>query len=308
MLRQVILKASDNAWLRQHATHYEFLRRGVSRFMPGETLEEALGACRDLAGKGNLRGVVTRLGENVCDKAEAKEVTNHYLQALERISSSGLPVEISVKLTQLGLDLDFDFCLSNLTSLLEHAPADQTLWIDMEQSSYVDATLKLFHLAHRAFPRVGVCVQAYLYRTERYLDQLIAEGAAVRLVKGAYQESRELAFPKKRDVDQNYFRLAQILLGTEARGSGVRAVFATHDRKLINRLTAWAALQGLNRDDLEFQMLYGIQRAEQLNLAKSGYRAGVLVSYGPYWFPWFMRRLAERPANALFLVRNLIRG
>jgi proline dehydrogenase len=308
MLRQIFLKASDNGWLRKHATHYSFLRRGVSRFMPGETLEEALSACRDLRERGNIRGVVTRLGENVRDKAEAEGVTNHYLQVLEHISSRGLPVEISLKLTQLGLDLNFDFCLANLTALLERAPANQTVWLDMEQSSYVDATLKLFHLVHRAFPRVGVCVQAYLYRTQRDLDQLIAERAAVRLVKGAYQESRELAFPKKRDVDENYFRLAKVLLGTTAHRNGVRAVFATHDRKLINRVKAWAASQGLNRDELEFQMLYGIQRAEQLKLANSGYRAGVLVSYGPYWFPWFMRRLAERPANVLFLARNLVRG
>ena len=158
----------------------------------------------------------------------------------------------------------------------------------------------------RRIENAGVCVQAYLHRTEKDVDSLISMGAAVRLVKGAYNEPPEIAFPKKEDVDENYFRMAQMLLSPEARRAGVRAVMATHDRKLIARITEWTAAQGIPKDEIEFAMLFGIQRAEQLRLAREGYRSGVLISYGSFWFPWFMRRLAERPANVWFLVRNLL--
>jgi proline dehydrogenase len=183
--------------------------------------------------------------------------------------------------------------------------APKTLWIDMEQSAYVEATLELYARARKAHPNVGVCVQAYLHRTQNDVEALISMGASVRLVKGAYSEPAQVALAKKEDVDGNYFRLARMLLGAEARRAGVRAVMATHDRALIARLSAWAAAQSIPRGELEFAMLFGIQRAEQLRLAREGYRSGVLVSYGSFWFPWFMRRLAERPANIWFLVRNL---
>jgi proline dehydrogenase len=304
-MRRLLLKASENSWLREHAMHSRFLRRGVTRFMPGENVEDALRACRDLA-RHSVGTILTRLGENVGERAQAEAVTSHYVDVLEAIRLSDLPAEISVKLTQLGLDLDSDFCFSNLCRLLARSPAEKTLWIDMEQSSYVERTLQLFHLARRSHLHVGVCVQAYLHRTKSDVEGLIAEGAAVRLVKGAYREPPDVAFASKHDVNKNYFHLAQRLLGSEARRKGVRAALATHDRPLMNRLTAWAAFEGLSRRDVEFQMLYGIQRAEQLRLAKQGYRSRVLISYGSYWFPWFMRRLAERPANLLFLARNVL--
>jgi proline dehydrogenase len=227
---------------------------------------------------------------------------------LERIRTAGLPSEVSVKLTQLGLDLDCEFCFANLAKLIEHLPAGKTLWIDMEQSSYVDVTLELYRRARRTHRNLGVCVQAYLYRTEKDVESLLSIGASLRLVKGAYNEPPEIAFRKKADVDENYFRLAQRLLGPEALRAGIRAALATHDRKLIARVTGWAAAQGIAKDQLEFEMLYGIQRAEQLRLAREGYRCAVLVSYGSFWFPWFMRRLAERPANILFLARNVFSG
>jgi len=239
------------------------------------------------------------------EREEAAAVTKHYLDALDRIRSCGLSVEISVKLTQIGLDLGPDCCLVNLTRLLEYAPTRGTTWIDMEQSSYTERTLCLFNRARQDCRNVGVCVQAYLRRTEKDVEALIATGAAVRLVKGAYNESTEIAFSRKREVDENYFRLAKKLLGKEARRNGVRTALATHDRNLINRIVTWAASEGLKPEDLEFQMLYGIQRAQQLWLAERGYRCRVLISYGNFWFPWFMRRLAERPANILFLARNL---
>jgi proline dehydrogenase len=303
LMRRAILKASQSAWMRERAPRYAFFRRTTRRFMPGETVQDALTASRELAKK-SIGSVLTHLGENIADRAEAEGVARHYLDVLDKIRAGNLPVEISVKLTQLGLDLDREFCFVNLAKLIEHCPPEKTLWIDMEQSPYVDATLELYRRARKAYKNVGVCVQAYLYRTERDLESLIPFGAAVRLVKGAYNEPSEIAFPKKADVDESFYRLATMLLNPDARRAGVRAAIATHDGTLIQRITGWAASQGIAKRQLEFQMLYGIQRAEQLRLAQEGCRVAVLISYGTFWFPWFMRRLAERPANVLFLARN----
>jgi len=309
LLRNIFLKASQSAWLRDRATRLGFVRRSAGRFLPGEDVDAALDVTRAFAEK-RVFTLLTHLGENVTSREEAEAVTNHYLDLLARVRAAGLPAEISVKLTQLGLDLDPEFCFANLLKLIEHAvsadpAASKTLWIDMEQSPYVDVTLELYARARRAFRNVGVCVQAYLYRTEKDVASLIAQGGTVRLVKGAYNEPAEIAYPKKADVDENFFRLVQALLSPEARRAGVRAALATHDTRLITRITEWADAQQIPRAEVEFAMLYGIQRAEQLRLAAEGYRSNVLISYGSYWFPWFMRRLAERPANAWFLARNL---
>ena len=302
-MRRSLLKASQSQWLREHAPRYGFMRRTVTRFMPGENVEDALAAAQTLASNG-IGAVLTHLGENITDRAEAQEVTKHYQDVLDRIRAANLPAEVSVKLTQLGLDLDNEFCYSNLVALIEHTPAEKTLWIDIEQSPYVDVTLQLYRRARKAYANVGVCVQAYLFRTEKDLDALISIGASVRLVKGAYNEPAEIAFPLKRDVDENYLHLAQRLLSPESRKMRVRAAMATHDRALIKKIVEWSASQGIAKTNLEFQMLYGIQRAEQIRLAREGYRCNVLISYGSFWFPWFMRRLAERPANVIFLARN----
>ena len=301
--RTAILKAAQSPWLRERAPRLGFVRRTVSRFMPGEEAQDALTACRTLAANG-IASVLTHLGENITDRSEAEQVRQHYLDLTQRIVSAQLPTEISLKLTQIGLDLDPEFCYANLLALLAATPPEKTLWIDMEQSPYVDATLAIFKRARAAYANVGVCVQAYLYRTGQDLDSLIPMRAAIRLVKGAYNEPAELAFPVKKDVDENYFHLAQRLLSPESRKLGVRAAIATHDKPLIARLNAWAESQGVPKQGIEYQMLYGIQRAEQQRLAQEGYRSTVLVAYGTYWFPWFMRRLAERPANVLFLARN----
>ena|SRR5271163_115260 len=303
LMRRAILMASQSPWMRQNAPKYGVLRRTVTRFMPGENIEDALAAASQLAEK-QVATVVTHLGENIADRAEAESVTEDYLDVIDRIQSANLPTEVSVKLTQLGLDLDRELCYANLVKLIEHSPPQKTLWIDMEQSPYVDVTLELYLRARRVYANVGVCVQAYLYRTGKDLDALIAIGAAVRLVKGAYNEPAEIAYPKKSDVDSSYMELAKRLLSPEARKAQVRAALATHDRALITSLIEWATAQGVPKNRLEFQMLYGIQRAEQLRLAQEGYRSGVLISYGTFWYPWFMRRLAERPANVLFLARN----
>jgi proline dehydrogenase len=319
LMRTAFLKASESAWLREHAPRHRFVRRSVARLLPGESADDALAAAGRLADSG-ISTLLSQLGENIENHAEAEAVVRQYRDVLDRIHAAGLPSDLSVKLTQLGLDLDPEFCLANFSELASHAlsaaspvqrtihSAASTIWIDMEHSPYVDAALDIHRRARTKFPNVAICVQAYLYRTEKDVESLIAQGATVRLVKGAYDEPSEIAFPKKSDVDENYFRLAQILLGPEARKAGVRAAIATHDGNLIARITKWAATQGLAKDHLEFDMLYGIQRAEQLQLVREGYRCRVLVSYGSYWFPWFMRRLAERPANVLFLARNLWGG
>jgi proline dehydrogenase len=302
--RTLLLQASQNRWLRERAPQYSFVKRGVARFMPGETPEDAFRAVRELQAKG-ISAVLTALGENVADRTEAEAETSHYKDVLGKIWAQRIPAEISVKLTHLGLDLDREFCFANLTQLIANSPSGKTVWIDMEQSSYVDATLELYRRAHVENANVGVCVQSYLRRTEEDVRKLLPLGGAIRLVKGAYNEPPEVAFPEKRDVDENYFRLAQILLGEDARRVGLRAAIATHDTQLIARIQAWAAVNGLAKNQLEFQMLYGIQRAEQTRLAQEGCRSIVLVAYGKYWFPWYMRRLAERPANVWFLARNL---
>ncbi|MFY9751642.1 MAG: proline dehydrogenase family protein [Candidatus Acidiferrales bacterium] len=310
LMRRSLLAISRSASLRQRAPRYPFVRRTVSRFMPGERAEDAIAAARTLAAAG-LRVALTHLGENVTERAEAQAITEQYLRVFEELRAAALSADISLKLTQLGLDIDPEFCSANLAHLLDAAPADNTVWLDMEQSPYVDSTLEIFRRArtdlqaNRNRPqKVGACIQAYLYRSEPDIAALIASGATVRLVKGAYNEPSEIAFPRKADVDETYFYLAQMLLGANARAAGVRAVFATHDRTLIARIAAWAASQGIPNGQIEFQMLFGIQRAEQLRLAQAGYRSGVLIAYGSFWFPWFMRRLAERPANVLFLARN----
>ncbi len=301
--RRVLVQASESQWLRDRAPRLGFVRRASSRFLPGEDVDSAIAAARRLAADG-MSSLLTHLGENVRDRDEAEAVTQQYLDLLDRIRSETLSAEISVKLTQLGLDLDRELCFANVLRLLDYS-AGRTVWIDMEQSSYVDATLELHARAHRTHPHAGICVQAYLYRTAKDIESLISAGAPVRLVKGAYSEPREIAYPKRAEVDDNYFRLAQKLLSPDARLAGVRAVIATHDARLIARIADWAARQGITRDHLEFAMLYGIQRTEQLRLAREGYRSDALISYGTFWFPWFLRRLAERPANIFFVARNL---
>ncbi|MBI3667160.1 MAG: proline dehydrogenase family protein [Acidobacteria bacterium] len=302
--RSLLLAGSQSRWLRERATRYRFVRRAVSRFMPGEELEDALAAARELERKG-LRTIFTKLGENITEESEAAAVAEHYLGALDRIRELGLMTELSVKLTQLGLDLGGGICYVHLERIIVKAGTESVVWIDMEASEYVDRTLELFRRAKAAYPNVGVCLQAYLYRTADDLGSLIPTGSAIRLVKGAYREPPDRAFPRKKDVDENFFDLAKKLLSPEARRAGVRAGIATHDLALIRRVEQYAASQRLGKEEFEFQMLYGIQRAEQLRLARDGYQSHVLLAYGSYWFPWYMRRLAERPANVMFVLRNL---
>lgn len=304
LMRNILLAGSQSPWLRERAPKFWFVRRTVSRFMPGETLDDGLAAAREMQ-RQKLATVLTLLGENITSEAEADETTRHYLEVLDRVRAMGLPAEISVKPTQLGLDINQERCFAGLKKLIEHAGPGSTVWIDMESSRYVEATLELYRRARAGYPNVGVCLQSYLYRTATDLAALVPLGPAIRLVKGAYMEPAEVAFPRKKDVDENFFALSKQLMSPEARRAGVRPAIATHDQTLIRRIEALAASEGIGKECFEFQMLYGIQRAEQVRLAHAGYRARVLISYGSYWFPWFMRRLAERPANLTFVLRNL---
>jgi len=294
LMRSALLAGSQSVWLREHATRWPFVKRAVRKFMPGEELSDAISVAKDLEGSG-IGTVFTKLGENVIDRAEANAMTDHYLEALDRSKAQGLKTEVSVKLTQMGLDLDPAFCYENLEKVIQSAP--NVVWIDMEYSHYVDATLRLYKKALEKFENVGVCLQAYLYRTDDDLASLIPMEPAVRLVKGAYAESAEIAFPKKADVDENYFALSKKMLD-----AGCRTHIATHDKNLIARIEKL----GHAKKSYAFTMLYGIQTGEQSRLVKDGHDARVLVAYGDYWFPWYMRRLAERPANLWFVAKNMM--
>ena len=304
LMRSLLLAASQNRWLRDHATQYSFVRGTVSRFMPGETLDDALGAAEALRRK-KIGTVFTHLGENIKDRAEAQQVTEHYLEVLKRIRENGLDAEISVKLTQLGLDLSPHLCFEHLNTIIDRAEKDSIVWVDMEASNYVDATLDLYRRALTAHPNVGICLQAYLYRTKDDLANLLPLRPSIRLVKGAYNEPPEIAFPHKHDVDESYFVLGRQMLRAKKENRCVRAAFGTHDVALIRRLADCASAEDFAKRDFEVQMLYGIQRAEQERLANEGCTSIVLVAYGSYWYPWFVRRLAERPANLWFMVRNV---
>jgi proline dehydrogenase len=308
LARSVFLAGSQSRWLRERAVKFRPVRRAVARFMPGDDLQAALDAARSLQVTG-IGSVLTYLGENLQRLEEAEQVTRHYLDILARVKCASLNAEISIKLTQLGLDLGPAACEAGLLSLIERARSAGTwVWIDMESSAYTDVTLDIYRRARARFPNVGVCVQAYLRRTEQDLRRLIPLGGGLRLVKGAYREPPDKAFPKKRDVDANYLALANRLLGAEARLAGVRAIFGTHDSALVRRIEEAARIAGLRPQEVEFQMLYGIKREEQARLAARGHPFRVLISYGDAWFPWYMRRLAERPANVLFVLRNLFTG
>jgi len=270
--------------------------------MPGERLEDAIAATIELRPLG-IGTILTRLGENITDAAAADETTQHYITVCQDVSARALDAHISVKLTQLGLDVDAGRCRANLFTLAEETKRRGIrLWIDMEQSSYVDRTLEM-RRGLRDFAHVGVCLQAYLHRTADDLASLLPLGGGIRLVKGAYREPPHVAFPRKADVDDNYFMLAERMLAQHAT---LCSVFGTHDQRLIDRLRQHADAARVPRDAYEFHLLFGIQRDAQVRLARDGHRVKVLISYGAQWFPWYLRRLAERPANLVFVAKAML--
>jgi proline dehydrogenase len=305
LARSLLLKASRSQWLARQLRERRFFQRAVKRFMPGETLDAALEAAGQFA-KAGLAAVLTELGEQVTNRAEAAAVRDHYLGVYEKIQRRKLPAHVSVKLTHLGLDASHEGCVQDVLKLAERADqARSMLWIDMEESRYVDATLEVYRRAKAEWPNVGVCLQAYLRRTPKDLESLLAISPAIRLVKGAYNEPADVAFPKKADVDEAYRQLADRLLGEAAR-QRAKPVFGTHDMALVEQIRKMAVAKKVDPSAYEFHMLYGIRADEQRHLASMGAEVRILISYGSAWFAWYMRRLAERPANVWFVLRNVV--
>src|SRR5471030_2477350 len=280
--RRLLLAMSTNAWLRERATKTAFVRRSVSAFMPGERLEDAMAAAA-VQEQQHVDTIFTRLGENLTRIEEAEEVTLHYLDVLDQVQRAGLRAQISVKPTQLGLDLDKELCFRNLQRLVDRAgERDNFVWIDMESSPYVDPTLDLFRRTRARSARIGIALQAYLYRTADDVESLVPLGSAIRLVKGAYLEPPSVAYPKKSDVDQHFYTLSCRLLAEDAQKAGGLLHMATHDPTLVDRLTAFIDEQQIPKDAYEFAMLYGIQRGLQQRLVAAGRPLRVLVAYGEY--------------------------
>jgi len=306
MLRKTLLWASTNPFMAKKLPSYGFVKRATKRFVAGEELEDALAEAANLQ-KSGLTTTVTLLGENINTPDEADGVLAHYTSVLETVKAQGLDTEVSIKLTQLGLDLDAPAARDRLERLVRSVDPGSMVWVDIESSEYVDATLDIFRSVREDHQNVGLCLQSYLHRTKADLEELMPLHPAIRLVKGAYQEPPTVAFPKKRDVDQNFIRLTSMLLKARFAGKAGRPVFGTHDPRMIGEANRIAHELGLPKNAYEFAMLYGIQSTEQLRLATAGYSVRVLVSYGKAWFPWYMRRLAERPANVWFVMKQMVR-
>lgn len=313
MFRSLLLYLSRAPQARKLITRFAFSRRAAARFIAGDTPDDAIRVIGGLNAKG-IAATVDHLGENVFSDADAVRATNDYLTILDKICVAGVQSHASVKLTQLGLDLSESLCVNNMRRILECARLCGTfVRIDMEGTAYTDRTLTVLRtLRHYyGFENVGAVIQSYLYRSEQDVRELADAGVRVRLCKGAYKEPPERAFPRKRDVDANFVRLTRILLDAVAeravRGDGLHPAFATHDEKMVAAARNYAAQQRLPPIAFEFQMLHGIRRDLQESLARDGYKVRVYVPYGTEWYPYFMRRLAERPANLWFFLSNLLR-
>ena len=307
LMRSALLKAADSQWLAHNLPRFAFSRRAVRRFMPGEALTDALAECQ-LLGERGVGSVITRLGENITSLAEAHAVKDHYLSALSDIHRRNVPTHLSVKLTQLGLDISLDETATHVRTITAASREfGAPVWIDMESSRYVDVTLDVFRRIRAEHDNIGLCVQAYLHRTAHDLGDLLHNTTAIRLVKGAYKETADIALQNKKQVDASYLRLAvQLLEAAKTRVVGYPPAFATHDARLIDEIIARAKQMNVPRENFEFQMLYGIQGGLQQKLAGEGFRLRVLISYGSAWFAWYMRRLAERPANVWFVAKSVL--
>ena len=303
--RSVLLAAARNGTLNHFALRSRVVKRATKKFMPGETPEDALDAGAKIAAGG--RGLVfTQLGEAIARASEAESVRDHYLSLFDYIRERALPAEVSVKPTQLGLDLSYDQCERHLHALAEKAGATRSaLWLDMEDASYVDRTLELYSSLKVRHPHSGIALQAYLYRTPADVVRLLPVKPIIRLVKGAYDEPANVAFPKKGDTDKAYEEIAATMLES-ARSNGCTPIFGTHDIALIERIAARAESLGVAKGRYEVHMLYGIRDAEQRRLAAEGHTVKTLISYGASWYKWYLRRLAERPANVWFVIKSIM--
>lgn len=302
VLKDTLLYLAHNRNLRDFVTHNS-VTRGISRrFVAGEELDEAIEVTRVLNGQ-RLQVALDHLGENVSEAEQARAAVQDYIAAIERIKQTGVDANISIKLTALGLDISQELCEQNVRSILEYARQYAIfVCIDMEGSDYTEQTVDIALRLHKQFEYVGTVIQSYLYRSKKDIEQLIAQGVRVRLVKGAYKEPKEISFQQKSEVDRNYVRLTMMLLSR-----GNFPAIATHDEAIINAACKYARDNGISKSAFEFQMLYGIRRDLQEKLVSQGYKVRIYVPYGSQWYPYLMRRLAERPANLIFVLSNALR-
>jgi len=303
MLKGTLLYLSQNNTLRNFVMHNRATRAVSRRFVAGEALDQAIEATRTL----NQRGMhvsLDHLGENVSDAKEATSAAQDYINILDRIKQTGVDANISIKLTALGLDISQELCEQNVCRILEYAQQFPIfVRIDMEGSAYTERTVDITLRMHKRYEHVGTVIQSCMYRSKKDIEQLIAQGVRVRLVKGAYREPKTVAFQQKSEVDHNFVRLVTMLLL-----HGNYPAIATQDEAIINATCKFARDNGISKSVFEFQMLYGIRRDLQEKLVKQGYNVRVYVPYGSQWYPYLMRRLAERPANLVFVLNNAIRG
>lgn len=302
MLKSTVLYLAQNKTVHDFVVHNPAARSVSHRFVAGETLDEAIDVARRL----NKRGMhvsLDHLGENVSDAREAKATAQDYINILDRIKQTGADANISIKLTALGLDISQELCEENVCRILQHAAQFPIfVRIDMEASAYTERTVDITLRMHRQFEHVGTVIQSCLYRSRKDIETLIAEGVRVRLVKGAYKEPKTVAFQNKSEVDQNYIRLMMPLLL-----HGNYPAIATHDEEIIDTTCKFARNNGISKEAFEFQMLFGIRRDLQEKLVKQGYNLRIYVPYGSQWYPYLMRRMAERPANLMFVASNMLR-
>jgi len=302
MLRSTLLKLSESKGFARWVTSNRATRRMSHRFVAGEELDEAISAARVCNDQGMLVSL-DYLGENVRTATDAQRARDAYLAVFDRIAAQKLNANVSCKLTQLGLDLSPEFCVGQVHSIVERAASyDNFLRVDMEGSAYTERTIDVVKKVRLRSPAIGTVIQAYLYRSEQDIHDLLAIGCRIRLCKGAYQEPAQVAFPRKEDVDSSYVKLMRLLLP-----SGFYHGIATHDPGMIAATIRSASEMKVSKDDFEFQMLYGVRTDLQRQLVRDGYRLRIYIPYGRDWFPYFMRRLAERPANLGFFVRNFFR-
>ncbi len=302
MFRELLFRLSQQPRLKSVATRNGIARSMASRFVAGETLPEAIEVVRQINARG-MSATLDHLGENVSSRAEAIRDTDATRILMDEIETAAVNCNASVKLTQLGLDLDEELAFENIVRVVEQAALyDNFIRIDMESSEYVERTLRLFARLHEKHRNVGTVIQSYLYRSGADVERLIDMGARVRLVKGAYLESVEVAFQRKGDVDENFIRLMKMLLA-----DGTYPAIATHDEDMIAATKQYARIQKIEPSRYEFQMLYGVRRDLQTRLVAEGHNMRIYVPYGTSWYPYLMRRMAERPANVMFVLGNIAR-
>jgi proline dehydrogenase len=302
--RKLLLWGSQNKWMKQNIPKLFFVKKALRKFMPGENIEDAVAEALTFK-KTGIETVFTKLGENISTLADAEEVTAHYLEVLSKIEDGEVSAEISLKLTQIGIDISEDAAQNNFEQIIKlAAEKNNFIWIDMEQSSYTERTIEFYKHFRIKYRNTGLCLQAYLKRTINDINELLPIKPNIRLVKGAYMEPPDSAYPQKSLVDKNYYELSRILLNY-TKENRARIAFATHDTSLIAEIKKYALSNNIPAERFEFQMLYGIKTGEQFRTAKEGYGMRVLISYGDAWYSWYMRRLAERPANVWFVLKNI---